>query len=68
MLAHKSIDIRPELWRRARLNAEMSDVALRDYISYLLAMSEPVTEADGKQRQLLSDQVHLNRDAKRHSD
>ncbi len=64
MLAHKTIDIRPELWRQARINAELSEVALRDYISYLLTTCRPVSEGDTEQRAILSAQVRLNREAR----
>ncbi len=64
MLAHKTIDIRPELWRQARINAELSGVPLRDYISYLLTTSQPIQEGDSEQRAILDAQVRLNREAR----
>lgn len=64
MLAHKTIDIRPELWRRARINAELSGVPLRDYLSYLLVSCEPVVEADDERRAILEEQTRLNREAR----
>ena len=64
MLAHMTIDIRPELWRRARINAELSGVPLRDYISYLLITSKPIEE-DPDQRAALNEQVRLNQEARR---
>jgi hypothetical protein len=64
MLAHKTIDVRPELWRQARINAELSGVPLRDYISYLLTVCEPVGKDETARRAILDDQVRLNREAR----
>jgi macrodomain Ter protein organizer (MatP/YcbG family) len=47
MLVHKSIDVRPEIWRRLRINAELSGAAVRDYLAYVIERAEPVADATG---------------------
>jgi len=47
MLVHKSIDVRPEVWRRLRINAELSGVPVRDYLSFLVERSKPVEDRGG---------------------
>jgi macrodomain Ter protein organizer (MatP/YcbG family) len=47
-LVHKSVDVRLEVWRKLRLNAELSGVPLRDYLSYLIERSRPVLEGDAE--------------------
>lgn len=59
-LVHKSIDVRPEIWRTLRLHAELSDVAVRDYLSWLIEQSQPV-EGEGVARDQLDAVVLRNR-------
>jgi macrodomain Ter protein organizer (MatP/YcbG family) len=65
MLVHKSIDIRPEVWQQARVNAELSGVALRDYLSYLITSAGPVDQSDDVAMQALETETCLNREARR---
>ncbi|MEM9109134.1 MAG: hypothetical protein AAGC72_03850 [Planctomycetota bacterium] len=44
-LVHKSVYIEPEVWQRLKINAELSDLTLRDYLRQLIMSSEPVVEA-----------------------
>lgn len=59
-LVHKSIDVRPEIWKRLRLNAEITGVALRDYLTYLIERSSPVTDAQQVEKQCLDRIVQAN--------
>lgn len=43
-IKNKSIMIREDLWRRARVNATLSGCSLQDYLAYLLESSEPVSD------------------------
>jgi len=63
MLAHKTLDVRPETWRRLRINAELSGVTLRDFVTYLIETSAPVNEGDPQYDQLLQ-VVEKNRAAR----
>ena len=45
-LAHKSVAVRPEVWRKLRINAELSGVSVRDYLSYLVERSFPIDAKD----------------------
>lgn len=63
MFAHKSINIRPEVWKQARINAELSGVALRDYLSYLIVSGGPIDAADEEARHALEREQQLNRSA-----
>lgn len=63
-LVHKSLDIRPEVWRQLRINAELSGVPLRDYLSYLIESSRPVSESDGDSQAMLARVVEENRQAR----
>ncbi len=67
-LVHKSVDIRIEVWRRLRINAELSGVSLRDYLSYLIEANGPVDPRDGHTAELLHEVISSNqaaRDAQR---
>lgn len=64
MLPHETIDLRPELWCKARINAKLSGVPLRDSINYVLVTSTAVDEGVGEQRAILEAQVRLNREAR----
>jgi len=49
-LVHKSVYIEPEVWQRLKINAELSDLTLRDYLRQLILGSnpiEPAVEQDG---------------------
>jgi hypothetical protein len=63
MLVHKSVDVRPEVWRKLRIHAELSDVSVRDYLSYLIEGSEPVTPQDAGRWSGLQDAAKANRAA-----
>lgn len=41
-LVHKSVNVLPEVWQQLKINAELSDMCLRDYLTYLIRSSEPV--------------------------
>jgi macrodomain Ter protein organizer (MatP/YcbG family) len=60
VLIHKSIDVRREVWTRLKVNAELSGVALRDYLSYLALASGPVDPAESPSRQALDAEVRRN--------
>lgn len=60
MLVHKSVYIRPEVWRRLKVNACLSGVPVRDYLTYLIVHSEPVTEENAVGRAGLQHEVRAN--------
>lgn len=66
-LVHKSISIRPEVWKRLRINAELSNVSVRDYLSFLIEQSEPVPEKDTTARGVLDQAAENNRRARNHA-
>ena len=43
---HKSVDVRSEVWRKLRVNAELSAVPVRDFLAYLIERSEAVKSED----------------------
>lgn len=45
-LVHKSVYIEPEVWLRLKVNAELSDLTLRDYLRQLILNSSPVDRPD----------------------
>jgi len=47
-LTHKSINIREEVWRQLRINAELTGVPVRDYLTFIILNSKPVDEQDEK--------------------
>lgn len=63
-LAHKSIDVRPEVWRRLRVNAELSGVPVRDYLTYLIERADPVPEKDGAAQESLRRVMAANSSAR----
>jgi len=65
MLVHKSIDVRPEVWKRLRVNAELSGVAVRDYLSYLIEQAKPVPERDAPAQELLRRVAETNSSARK---
>jgi hypothetical protein len=46
LLVHKSVCVQEEIWRKLRINAELSGVSVRDYLSYLIFNSQPVASND----------------------
>lgn len=46
-LVHKSVYIEPEVWQRLKVNAELSDLTLRDYLRQIILDSEPLAPAPG---------------------
>lgn len=46
-LVHKSVYIEPEVWQRLKVNAELSDLTLRDYLSQIILDSEPLDPVAG---------------------
>jgi len=64
-LVHKSVEIRPEVWRKLRVNAELSGVPVRDFITYLIEQSQPIHETDQALRPLLLNAKESNRQAAR---
>ena len=55
-VVHKSINVLPQVWRRLRLNAELSDTSLRTYLTHLALNSEPCDPGDERLRKQL-DQI-----------
>jgi hypothetical protein len=66
-LVHKSVDVRPEVWRKLRVNAELSGVPLRDFLAYLIEQSHPIAEEDAERRVELQRVVAANQRAVRAS-
>jgi len=64
-LVHKSVEIRPEVWRKLRINAELSGVPVRDFITYLIEQSQPIPENDQHLYPLLLNAKEANRRAAR---
>lgn len=63
MLVHKSVHVRREVWQKLRLHSEMSGVPLRDFLTYLIEASKPVTSDQGPDRDALERVAELNRKA-----
>lgn len=63
MLIHKSVYVRQEVWRKLRLNSELSGVPLRDYLTYLIERSVPASSCDPEARRELDHIAELNRAA-----
>ena len=60
MLIHKSVHVRREIWQKLRINSELSNAALRDYLAYLIEYSQPVPESQGEARTKLENIAKLN--------
>jgi len=60
---HKSVDVRSDVWRKLRINAEMSEVPVRDFLAYLIERSEPVTDDDLEANAILGRVAKANREA-----
>jgi hypothetical protein len=60
-LVHKTVDVRPEVWKKLRLHAEMSGVHLRDYLTHLIEASSPVLAEDDPSKQSLAQAAEANR-------
>jgi hypothetical protein len=63
-LTHKSINIREEVWRQLRINAELTGVPVRDFLTYLIVNSQPVPEDDRTAREQLGTVARANEDAR----
>jgi hypothetical protein len=63
-LVHKSINIREEVWRQLRINAELTGVPVRDFLTYLIVTSQPVQEDDAKAREQLAAVARANEAAR----
>lgn len=63
-LTHKSINVREEVWRQLRINAELTGVPVRDFLSYLILKSQPVPEEDRDAREELSLVAKANEEAR----
>ena len=64
MLIHKSVHVRREVWQKLRLHSEMSGVPLRDFLTYLIEVSKPVSSDQGPERDALERVAEQNRNAK----
>ena len=53
-LVHKSLSIHPDIWKKLRVNAELSGVPSRDFLALLIDRSTPVEVAG-------NDRLHLQR-------
>ena len=63
MLLHKSVHVLPQVWRQLRINSEISGVSLRDFLTYLINNSRPVTDQDAENRKVLEVICEQNRQA-----
>lgn len=45
-LVHKSVTVHSDVWRRLRLNAELSGVAVRDFLAFIINISSPIIESE----------------------
>lgn len=59
-LIHKSVCVREEVWRRLRINSELSGVAVRDYLTYVILTSQPVVTGDPEAKQQMEAVVREN--------
>jgi len=64
MLVNKSIAIRPEVWRKLRINAELTGVSVRDYLTWIIERSQLVPSTDSISRAELRSVEEANRLAK----
>jgi hypothetical protein len=60
-LVHKTIDVRPEVWKKLRINAELSDVPVRDFLTYLVEKSQPIGPGDAQELEQLNRVKEANR-------
>ena len=60
---HKSVDVRPEVWRKLRINSELSSAPVRDFLAYLIEQSEPVRPGDDQAMAMLRGIGEANRAA-----
>ena len=63
-LTHKSINIREEVWRQLRINAELTGVPVRDFLTYLIVNSQPISEGDHVAREQLAAVGKSNEEAR----
>jgi len=64
-LVHKSVDIRQDVWRRLRVNAAESGVSLRDYLTFVIESSEPISSDDPQTRASLQRSIDANQKARK---
>lgn len=60
-LTHKTVDIRPDVWRTLRLNAELSHCRLRDYLTFLIMHSRPLSTDQRKTIETIARENQLER-------
>ena len=63
-LVTKSVAVHGDVWRQLRVNAELSGVAVRDYLTFLILKSNPVQGTDSETRQQLSVISEANKQAR----
>lgn len=63
-LTHKSINIREEVWRQLRINAELTGVPVRDFLTYLIVNSHPISGSDHAAREQLAAVGKSNEEAR----
>ena len=63
-LVIKSVGVQRKVWDQLRINAELSGVPLRDFITYLILNSRPIPEEDRVARGELSTIGRSNREAR----
>lgn len=66
-LVHKSVNVRPEVWRILRVNSAMSGtdgVPVRDYLTWLIEQSQPVRADQPDRMKHLDEVVETNRQAR----
>lgn len=62
-LVHKSVNVRPEVWRQLRINAERSGVPIRDFLAFVVENSEPILSAEDPRSITLRKSMELNKSA-----
>ena len=64
MLVHKSVYIRPEVWKKLKLAALVSGFTVRDYLTYLIEQAEPIELSDQDARSRLEHIATVNDEAR----
>ena len=62
-LVHVCTDILPEVWRVLGSNAKLSGISLRDYLTFLILRSSPISVEDDGASDLLRSIIHINKEA-----
>ena len=52
-LVIKSVGVQRKVWEQLRINAELSGVTVRDFLSYLIVNSRPVQDDNPQEREQL---------------